>query len=881
MNTIPAPTIVLPKEEWPDADFDFPDGDSIHASEADSDKEDDGDDWDTQMGLGQTGGARAQLVLDGIAARLDPSRQQSNLYTIRPPLPTPPTDDEDDDEGVSTIKVAALPKVPFKPSPSSIDEDFEDGFALPSDLTQLSLRPLSLLHRSSKTSLEWGDKDQTSSSQSSDAYSTFGFADNSPSSNYTSASLPETETDEDDDDDGDLDGLVIPSGLFESGQSGKKLAKILETKKKTAFSDERIKVASPDPEDDFEIGLVIDNDVEFSPSRLLLNAQGSRRAIPVMRSKSVPPRQPAAARPPSRLKTDRAKSPSNPPVSSATQLRKLGAPPSPPNRPSGSVRSHTYSQALGPGPSSPMSFLAPKPGSLRVQKSHSGLKPASPPSTRRLGRKASLPSLSESSQTQASGSGSASGSSSGSSQAPGRYNAPTASSRAKSHTNSASRITMLEYNVPPTRPSTPSSNPAALRLTMPTSSSRMKLRTPISSVFPSPARSASPLPPPRPPSASSLKARPGHSQTQSAPVANAPKVLRRPKRQRTYGDGTELDAFDDLPLNREKEGQYRVQPKTPVNRVPGASYPKAPATSAEALGKGTLRRKGKRELSGSSVELAKAGPSKTLKRTTGRIEFPAKTSEPMKTPESARTSDAEVTVKKKKLVSSPSSVYTRRKPTLIRNLGGSGAPKTVGEMKWNPNLLRWEGNDQALRDFDTANSTRPALITHLTGSSIGSPVGSFAAGARVVGNMIFDPSRMCWISTLSPDEDEPDVFADLADDEDEDDWEARGGTIRASQQLAGATTAPPSSAASDSRVEPPSPAHSHPRTRSDSESDRGSRASMVCDVDDAFVEKCRAAAERHRVELKGWLLPPPRAQSFAEPDRSYLFEIRALATRQY
>ena len=104
-------------------------------------------------------------------------------------------------------------------------------------------------------------------------------------------------------------------------------------------------------------------------------------------------------------------------------------------------------------------------------------------------------------------------------------------------------------------------------------------------------------------------------------------------------------------------------------------------------------------------------------------------------------------------------------------------------MKWNPLSLRWEGNDQVLRDFEAAvgTSTRPALITHLTGSSIGSPLGSFASGARMVGNMIFDPQQMCWISTLPPEEDEPDVFANLADDEEESDaWETRGGTIRAS-----------------------------------------------------------------------------------------------------
>jgi hypothetical protein len=127
-------------------------------------------------------------------------------------------------------------------------------------------------------------------------------------------------------------------------------------------------------------------------------------------------------------------------------------------------------------------------------------------------------------------------------------------------------------------------------------------------------------------------------------------------------------------------------------------------------------------------------------------------------------------------------------------------------MKWNPTALRWEGNDQALRDFDAVGtSVRPALITHLTGSSIGSPVGTFANGARVVGNMIFDPTRMCWISTLPPDEDEPDVFADLADDEEDGGWETKGGTIRANQPASTAesvATSDVSDAGSSNRIEP-------------------------------------------------------------------------------
>ena len=202
-------------------------------------------------------------------------------------------------------------------------------------------------------------------------------------------------------------------------------------------------------------------------------------------------------------------------------------------------------------------------------------------------------------------------------------------------------------------------------------------------------------------------------------------------------------------------------------------------------------------------------------------------------------------------------------------------------MKWNPHTLRWEGNDQVLRDFDAAvgTSSRPALITHLTGSSMGSPVGSFASGARIVGNMVFDPTRMCWISTLPPDEDEPDVFANLADDEeDRSAWGIKGGTIRANApRISDVTTA------SNSSVEPSSPSdRSHSRSISESGSDRGSRASMVvCDVDDAFLESCRKAEERHRLEMKGWKSSLSRRDASLAADRSYLYEIRALATRKY
>ncbi|KAJ7706308.1 hypothetical protein B0H17DRAFT_1036660 [Mycena rosella] len=740
MTTVPAPSLQLAREEWSDADFDLPDGQPIHAV-TDRD-DDDNEDWDEEMHLGKTGAP-------GPIAQATSAPASAQMFIIRPSQSLSEIDD-DDDEG-SPHKVAVFPKtVAFKTPQSPIDEDFEDAFSLPSDLTQLSLAPLSLNHRVSKTSLEWGDKDQTSSSHP-------------PTPIPRSASQTHRPQDEDDDDDDDeLEGLVIPSGIFESG--------------KGALTDDRLRVSHPE-EDDFETGLVIDDDFELSPSRLLNTQQLQSQRIFNSRSNSLPAQRVSSSlRPSSRLKPDRAKSPvvSRPP---------------------------TRTQLTLPPPA-PSSFLSPKPGNLRGQKSHSGLKPPTPPSTtRKLTRKASLSSLMETGSNQASGSGSVSA---GTSKA--GYEEPTAASRAKSYKS-------REFKVPPTRPSTPSTNPAALRLTMPTAS-RSKSRPALSSLFNGPASasgSQSPL-------FRSIRA-------STTPPPAAPRVLRRPKRQRTFGDGTELDGFDDLPTDRDKESQYRVQPKGYGNRVPGGS------THAH-----------------SPLELS-----------------PKFHADPPR---------------KKKLNSSPTAPYGKKKPTLIRNLGGSGAPRVVGDMRWNPQTLRWEGNEHVLREFDAAvgTSTRPALITHLTGSSIGSPVGSFANGARIVGNMIFDPARMCWISTLPPDEDEPDVFANLADDEEDDEWESKGGTIRASLQLtasnSSATTTTPSATASPARSE------SYVRATSESGSERGSRASMVYDVDEAFLESCRAAEERHRVEMKGWNLAP-RQDPFVEPDHSHLYEIRELATRKY
>lgn len=362
-TTVPAPSAAA-QEEWPDADFDLADDEPLSARMASHVQADDEDeeDWDMDMSLGKTGGAKAQAVVAGIAAR-------SGMVTIRPAIAATSlsvSESDEDDEGLSTIKMATLrPTLPPSQQAQPLlklavpEEDFEADFDLSGDLTQLSLRPLS--HQGSKSSLEWGDKDQTSSSQSSDAYSTLGFDRHSLSSNSTQ---PESGTEDDDEE--DLDGLVIPSSIFDSGKAAKHLARLLEQKKVLADSPAApSKVESSNQDDDFECGLVIDDDADFSPSRLRQAQLQTRRSPLAPRANSLPTRSGATARPPSRLRTG-AKSPvflGAPPLSSQRALERAHRmSPSPPPRAAPMLR--TQSALLAP-------IATNKPGSLRGQKSHS------------------------------------------------------------------------------------------------------------------------------------------------------------------------------------------------------------------------------------------------------------------------------------------------------------------------------------------------------------------------------------------------------------------------------------------------------------------------------------------------------------------------------
>src|SRR5579859_5314330 len=95
-------------------------------------------------------------------------------------------------------------------------------------------------------------------------------------------------------------------------------------------------------------------------------------------------------------------------------------------------------------------------------------------------------------------------------------------------------------------------------------------------------------------------------------------------------------------------------------------------------------------------------------------------------------------------------------------------------MTYNPRTHRWDGNEDVLRDFeaitprDVFTPPRPALISNIQSGSI--------RGVQVVGGMIFDPQRMCWLTNDTGSMDEEDPFEGLEDLEDDDAVRTRYGT---------------------------------------------------------------------------------------------------------
>ncbi|CAG8502293.1 8098_t:CDS:2 [Ambispora gerdemannii] len=100
----------------------------------------------------------------------------------------------------------------------------------------------------------------------------------------------------------------------------------------------------------------------------------------------------------------------------------------------------------------------------------------------------------------------------------------------------------------------------------------------------------------------------------------------------------------------------------------------------------------------------------------------------------------------------------RRKPTLIRNLNSTKRSKVVGEMVYNPDLQRWDGNESILKEFE-------AYLTPRNNSTLNTK------NVKIIDNMIFDPKRLCWCSSQTNLEE--DAFENFENSDSDDDYDKR------------------------------------------------------------------------------------------------------------
>ncbi|KAF4999754.1 hypothetical protein FDECE_11409 [Fusarium decemcellulare] len=269
--------------------------------------------------------------------------------------------------------------------------------------------------------------------------------------------------------------------------------------------------------------------------------------------------------------------------------------------------------------------------------------------------------------------------------------------------------------------------------------------------------------------------------------------LSKPKNKKNFGDGHELDGFDDLPTSRETETKYLKQPTTSGpkaalrnklyhnvlpdrNSTTSPSIPQTPRPSfTPHFARDTAASRIARETA-LAQRVPSSGPLTPVN--TQRLSQ-------LSTRSNLNPSLPQPTVRSRK-----HKRHQQTKPHLISNLNSGKESKMVNGMYYNAETYRWEGNENALNLFEpplqtptqaiVSNNTReketptprPALITNISATK----------GVQVVGGMVFDPQNMCWLKLDGPskpkselsdpmdgfdalDEDE-DVFKDIPDLED-------------------------------------------------------------------------------------------------------------------
>ncbi|KAI0413400.1 cytokinesis regulator [Xylaria grammica] len=240
--------------------------------------------------------------------------------------------------------------------------------------------------------------------------------------------------------------------------------------------------------------------------------------------------------------------------------------------------------------------------------------------------------------------------------------------------------------------------------------------------------------------------------------------INKPRRVRHFGDGHELDAFDDLPTSAQTESRYIKQPiasgnkgsirnKLYQNVLPDRNTPSP--VSPYSPSRMDLQPRFARDTAASRI----ARETSLAQRAQPTGPLAPLTSQRITQLSTRTTLNPHVSLnhgRPKKSRKPP-----QLKPHLISNLNSAKDSKVVNGMTYNPVTFRWEGNENVLNAFDVPASSpsapslpqamirdkdaatpRPVLITNINTKK----------EVRRMGDMVFDPQNMCWleVKTATP-----------------------------------------------------------------------------------------------------------------------------------
>ncbi|TGJ83515.1 hypothetical protein E0Z10_g5247 [Xylaria hypoxylon] len=257
---------------------------------------------------------------------------------------------------------------------------------------------------------------------------------------------------------------------------------------------------------------------------------------------------------------------------------------------------------------------------------------------------------------------------------------------------------------------------------------------------------------------------PRRSKNEKSTPEPAWQQISKPRRVRHFGDGHELDAFDDLPTSVQTESRYTKQPiasgnkssirnKLYQNVLPDRNTPSP--ISPYSPSRMDLQPRFARDTAASRI----ARETSLAQRAQPIGPLVPLTSQRIAQLSTRTNLNPHVSLNHSR--SKKSRKAPQLKPHLISNLSSAKDSKVINGMTYNPVTFRWEGNENVLNAFDVPASSpsatslpqpiirdrdtgtpRPVLITNINTKK----------EVRRMGDMVFDPQNMCWleVKTATP-----------------------------------------------------------------------------------------------------------------------------------